>query len=56
MHPDRHPETASAAGAAPSAPSEQETFAEHRAALDATVFAGEALLELELRDGALLRR
>ena len=36
--------------------SELEVYAEHRAALDATVFEVEALLLLELRDGALFRR
>jgi hypothetical protein len=33
--------------------SEQETWAEHRAALDATLFPAEVAIVLELRDGAL---
>lgn len=33
-------------------PSEQEAWAEHRAALDATLFAPDAPLVLELRDGS----
>ena len=33
--------------------SELEVYAEHRAALDATLFEVEAILLLELRDGAL---
>ena len=36
--------------------SELEIYAEHRAALDATVFEVETLLLLELRDGALFPR
>jgi hypothetical protein len=43
-----------AADASPvSAVSEQETWAEHRAALDATLFRAGAAIVLELRDGRL---
>ena len=36
--------------------SEQEAYAEHRAALDATLFLSGALIVLELRDGVLARK
>lgn len=50
MGPDREPTPSPG-----TVPSELEAWAEHRAALDATLFSVE-VVELELRDGTLVRR